>query len=93
MDSSMAEDINVKGDVVGYSYLQSTGNYGDAFLALNGNSGYTMTDLGVPAGCNESEALGINKYDMVAGEAYNTAWQAYLWTTGVVPLRFDRRRE
>jgi probable HAF family extracellular repeat protein len=85
MDSTNAMGINGNGDLVGYSYLQSTLTYGHAFLATAG-SGYAMTDLGVPTGYRDSEALGVNKYDLVVGQAYDTtasAWRAFLWNPGV----------
>ena len=82
MDSSMGYAINANGDVVGMAFLSAFGGsesvYGDpgvgdqAFLAVNGPGGYTMTDLAPPAGDNTSEAYGVNKYDMVVGGASDT---------------------
>ena len=75
MDSSIGNAINANGDVAGKAFLSDFGGtesvYGDpgvgdqAFLAVNGPGGYTMTDLAPPAGDNTSEAYGVNKYDMV----------------------------
>ena len=98
MDSSMGYAINANGDVVGKAFLSAFGVsesvYGDpgvgdqAFLAVNGPAGYTMTDLAPPAGDNTSEAYGVNKYDMVVGGASDTLSGVHgtVWTTGVVPF-------
>ena len=98
MDSSIGNAINASGDVAGMAFLSDFGGsvsvigdpgVGDqAFLAVNGPGGYTMTDLGAPAGDNASEAYGVNKYDMVVGDASDnfSGQHAFLWTTGVVPF-------
>jgi probable HAF family extracellular repeat protein len=84
--SSRGFGINAHGDVAGNA--NAADGQPHAFLAVNGPSGYgALTDLGIPTGFVYSNGMGINKYDIVSGQAYNgSASHAFLWTTGVVPF-------
>ena len=86
--SSIAEDINASGQVVGQAYRPGdVGPQGHGFLWQNG----TMTDLGTLGGPS-SDARAINKFTQVVGGANTSAvdasgnpiGHAFLWQNGVM---------
>ena len=90
MDSTQGNAINTKGDVAGTTWSSSNSGSYSPMLAVNSGGGYTVTNLGVPAGnYGNCYGYGLNDYDMVTGVAWNNttgAYEGYLWTTGVVPF-------
>ena len=90
MNMSQAYAINANGDVAGYCTNNNQLIY-EPFLAVNSGGNYTMTALTMPSTSDAAEATGVNKYDMVSGMGYltasgNSSYDAFLWTTGVVPF-------
>jgi probable HAF family extracellular repeat protein len=62
---SVAEDINDRGEIVGYDFSNITtrGTYSKAFIWKNGK----MKELGTLPGCSWSRAHAINEKSEVAG--------------------------
>src|SRR5207245_7914924 len=81
--SSVANDINDRGQVVGESNT-SSGSY-RAFLWQNG----TMTDLGTLPGGTVSSASGINDLGQIVGVSLNESttpfvFHAFRWQNGTM---------
>jgi len=75
--------------VVGFSSSSASGGIigSHVFLDVKGVNGYNgMTDLGLPSGFQYAQANGVNKFDVVVGNAENYNGDglnhAYIWTNG-----------